>query len=97
MAGNPLAPDKSTLGDKARSIYSIRGQSCKFQWFVLAATHDYLMGEFNGPFAASGGCRERPLLAAILQGSEVPATLRAAPLLKLLVQYAHRSRPGGSA
>ena len=28
---------------------------------------DYLMGEFNGGCTAADGCREQPLLAAILQ------------------------------
>ena len=28
---------------------------------------DYLMDEFNGGCTAADGCRERPLLAAILQ------------------------------
>ena len=35
---------------------------------------DYLMGEFNGGCTTADGCRERPLLAAILQeanGSEL--------------------------
>jgi hypothetical protein len=33
----------------------------------LAATVDYLMGEFSGGCTAADGCREQPLLAVILQ------------------------------
>jgi hypothetical protein len=33
----------------------------------LAATLDYLMGEFNGGCTAADGCREQSLLAVILQ------------------------------
>lgn len=52
---------------RAGAICPIRGQSCKFQTFALAATLDYLMGEFNGGCTAADGCREQPLIAVILQ------------------------------
>ena len=33
---------------------------------------DYLMGEFNGGCTTADGCREQPLLAAILQEANAP-------------------------
>jgi hypothetical protein len=45
----------------------------------LAATLDYLMGEFNGGCTAAEGCREEPLLAVILQEGNARPLSRGAP------------------
>jgi hypothetical protein len=40
-------------GDKTGAICPIGGQSCKFQRYALAATLEYLTGEFNGDCTAA--------------------------------------------
>jgi hypothetical protein len=53
----------------------------------LAATLDYLMGEFNGGCSAADGCWEQPLLAVILQEGNVGITRRGLTCSKAARQY----------
>ena len=60
-----------SAGDKAGPICQIGGQSCKFQRLALAAMPDDLMGKFNVGRTTADGCREQPLLSAILHEANV--------------------------